>query len=410
MSLVELLFWIGIGVLAYTYAGYPLLIRLASLLRPRPVGSADSPAELPLVTVLVIAYNEEARIVERVRNLLASDYPPERLQILIASDGSGDATAQRACANGSRRVEVVEFPERRGKSAVLNELIPRARGELVVLSDVRQRFEPAAIGVLVQAFRTPDTGAVSGELMLERRSAQSEIREGAGFYWRYEKFIRRSESRVDSTVGCTGAIYAIRRALFQPIPESTILDDVLIPMLIARQGCRVRFESRARAYDDVPATARGEFTRKVRTIAGNFQLFRLQPWLLNPLRNRLWIQTVSHKAVRLLSPLCLCAVLALNVLLVAAPVYRYLLVAQGAFYAAAALGYGTRHMNWRPFFLSVPGTFCLLNAATVIAFVSLLRGRQSVTWDKPAVRGSRLRFGRFRRKETARDRRSDMRA
>lgn len=382
MNFLLLFFWILVGVLVYTYLGYPLLIRLLSLFRDRSPPGQKAPPEPPFITVLVVAYNEEARIGERIANLLRSDYAPGRLQILVASDGSDDATAEVARRSGSRHVTVFEFHRRRGKSALLNLLIPLARGEIVVLSDVRQRFDRSALRLLVQKFSAPEIGAVSGELMVGGQGTGSEIRKGAGFYWRYEKFIRRSESRMDSTVGCTGAIYALRRTLFKSIPQSVILDDVLIPMLIARQGYRVRFESEARAYDRLPATTHGEFTRKVRTIAGNFQLFYLQPWLLNPFSNRLWIQTVSHKGARLLSPLCLCAVFALNATLVAAPVYRWLLVAQGVFYGAAILGHATRHSGWRPIFLNIPYTFCLLNATTIIAFVSMLEGKQRVTWSK----------------------------
>jgi cellulose synthase/poly-beta-1,6-N-acetylglucosamine synthase-like glycosyltransferase len=187
---------------------------------------------------------------------------------------------------------------------------------------------------------------------------------------------------VGSTVGATGAIYALRRALFKPIPDATILDDVLIPMQVARLGYRVLFEPRARAYDWVAATASEEFMRKLRTIAGNFQLFILEPWLLNPFSNPLWIQTVSHKLCRLLSPLALTAAFCSNLLLVQDPDFRWLFATQSVFYAAAFLGYLTRDAARRPFFLNVPYAFCLLNWATVVAFVRLVNGRQRVTWER----------------------------
>lgn len=387
MSVVELFFWIGVGALVYTYLGYPLLVRMAAWLRRDRGEYAEASFDLPFVTVLVVAYNEEASMRGRIENLLRSDYPADRLQILVASDGSNDATAEVARASSSRSLEVVAFADRRGKSAVLNQMIPQARGEIVVLADVRQRFEASALRLLVDAFRYPDTGAVSGELVLGRPATESDIARGGGVYWRYEKFIRRSEARLDSTVGCTGAIYAVRRDLFKPIPESMILDDVLIPMLIARQGYRLRFESRARAHDSLPASGYREFARKVRTIAGNFQLFHLQPWLLNPAANRLWLQTVSHKGGRLVSPLFLGMTLALDAALATTSFFGYLLVAQLVFYGLALLGYAMRGVRWRPFFLSIPYTFCLLNAAAVVAFVSLVGGRQSVTWDTLDERG-----------------------
>ncbi|MGH8274263.1 MAG: glycosyltransferase family 2 protein, partial [Gammaproteobacteria bacterium] len=186
----------------------------------------------------------------------------------------------------------------------------------------------------------------------------------------------------DSTVGTTGAIYAIRKSLFRPIPDSTILDDVLIPMQIVRQGYRARFEPNALAYDQTSKNAQMEFRRKLRTIAGNFQMFYLEPWLLNPVRNRIWIQTISHKGARLLSPACLCAALATNIFILNEPAYRYLFIAQLLFYMAAAAGHLTRGARRRPPFLNIPYTFCLLNIATIAALFSLLHGRQRATWEK----------------------------
>lgn len=202
------------------------------------------------------------------------------------------------------------------------------------------------------------------------------------FYWHYEKLIRRSESRVDSAVGVTGAIYAIRRDLFERIPEDTILDDVVVPMRITRRGYRVLFEPGARAYDRAAATAGEEFRRKVRTLAGNFQLFAREPWLLNPLQNRLWFQTLSHKALRLLTPLFLLTAFGSNLLLVGLPFYRWMLAGQVIFYAAALGGYALRNARRRIPLMIVPYVTCLLSWATLVAFHRFLRGRERVTWEK----------------------------
>ncbi|MGE5624331.1 MAG: glycosyltransferase family 2 protein [Bacillota bacterium] len=374
-------FWTSIAFLLYTYIGYPLLIRLWSWLSPRPLRTSPL---LPCMTLVVVAHNEARRIQQRLENFLDLDYPWDRLDLILASDGSTDTTAEQARNYHSEYVQVIEFSQRRGKSAVLNDVIPRAKGEIVVLADVRQRFEANALRALAECFSDSEVGAVSGELVLLDGPGRSEVGKGVDFYWRYEKFMRLHESRVDSSVGVTGAIYALRRSLFMPIPAVTILDDVLIPMEVVRQGYRVLFEPRARAYDWVTATAREEFMRKLRTIAGNFQLLVLRPWLLNPFSNRLWVQTVSHKACRLLSPLGLAAVFGSNLLLLADPDYTGLFAAQAAFYIAAFLGYLTRGAARRPFFLNVPYAFCLLNWATVVAFVRFLNGRQQVTWERRA--------------------------
>jgi cellulose synthase/poly-beta-1,6-N-acetylglucosamine synthase-like glycosyltransferase len=269
---------------------------------------------------------------------------------------------------------------------VLNDLALAARGEILVFGDARQRWAPDAVRALVAGFADPGVGAVSGELILTEDDA-SVVGEGVGVYWRYEKFIRARESVVDSTVGATGAIYAVRRALFEPIPADTILDDVLIPLGVVRRGHRVVFEPAARAFDRVAATAVEEFTRKVRTIGGTFQLFVSQRrWLLHPGHNRLFVQTVSHKGLRLLSPLLVLALFVANAALVDHPFYAGLLVAQAAFYAAAGAGAVAGARGRRPALLAVPYVFCLLNDATLIAFARFVRGRQRVTWE-PAASG-----------------------
>jgi poly-beta-1,6-N-acetyl-D-glucosamine synthase len=371
--------WFSIALLAYTYVGYPLLIRLWAGLKPQ---QAITGWMMPRLTLVVVAYNESRRIRQRLENFLDLDYPWDHLEVIVACDGCTDDTAEQARAYHSTYVRVVEFKKRRGKSAVLNDVMRLARGELVVLADARQRFETGALRALASRFADPQVGAVSGELILLDGSSHSEVGKGVDFYWRYEKFMRLYEGQIDSTVGVTGAIYALRRQLFQPIPETLILDDVLIPMQVVRQGYRVLFEPKARAYDWVVPTAQQEFTRKLRTIAGNFQLFFLRPWLLSPAHNRLWVQTVSHKLFRLLSPLLLATSFVANLALAGDPAYRLLLIAQILFYGAALLGYLTRHAARKPFFLNVPYAFCLLNWATVIALVHLLNGRQQVTWER----------------------------
>jgi len=380
---IEAIFWASLALLLYTYAGYPVLAWVWATIRARP---ATTGAIEPTVTVIVVAYNEAVRIGPRIENLLALDYPPERLDIVVASDGSTDTTAARARAYEPRGVSTIAFEDRRGKPSVLNDLLPKARGEIVVLADARQRFEPDAIRALVGCFADPCVGAVTGELVLRRRDDGGGVGDAVGLYWRYEKFIRRSESRAESVAGVTGAIYAVRRELFEPIPADTILDDVLIPLRIARRGYRVLLEPRARAHDLAPATAREEFTRKVRTMAGKFQMFARQRWLLNPFANRLWLATISRNGLRLLVPFLLVAALGANLGLAHTPVYRVTLAAQLVFYGAALAGYLAGGARRRIGLLSVPYIFCLLNGAIVVGLARFVSGRQQVTWDKATGR------------------------
>jgi poly-beta-1,6-N-acetyl-D-glucosamine synthase len=378
-AICTVLLWGSALLLAYVYVGYPAVIWTWAALASRP---GRRTAEEPSVTVLIVAHNEAAHIAAKLDNVLALDYPHDRLEIVLASDGSTDATVELARVWEPAGVSVIAFEARRGKPAVLNDLVPKAHGEIVLLADARQRFAPGVIRALVERFGDPRVGAVSGELVLTSGPEGTAVGHGVGFYWRYEKFIRRSESAVDSTVGATGALYAIRRDLFEPIAGDTILDDVLIPLRITRRGYRVLFEPVACAWDRAAAKAREEFARKVRTLAGNFQLFARERWLLDPRQNRLWLQAVSHKGLRLLTPLLHGAALAANVALAGSPAYRWLLLAQATFYAAALGGYASRNSRTRTPLLSVPYVICLLNCATVIGFLRFATGRQRVTWDR----------------------------
>jgi biofilm PGA synthesis N-glycosyltransferase PgaC len=372
------LFWASLALLAYVYLGYPLLAGLRARLNQQP---PQRRAIEPTVSIVVVAYNEADQIERRIENLLALDYPLERLEVLIGSDGSTDDTAERARRFANGGVRVFAFPERRGKPAVLNAVVPYTRGEIVVFADARQQFDRATLRALVSNYADTRVGAVSGELVL-RPAQGAPVGQGSAFYWRYEKFIRSAESRVDSTIGATGAIYSIRRALFTPIPEDTLLDDVLIPLRIVQRGYRVLFEPGAKAFDCTCRTAQHEFARKARTIAGNFQLFSRERWLLSPWRNRLWFETISHKALRLALPLLHVGALAGNIALAGTSPYGWLLGGQIAFYAAAVVACAQRRAGRRSVILTVPYTICLLSWATVAGFWRFATHRQPVTWER----------------------------
>jgi len=255
----------------------------------------------------------------------------------------------------------------------------------VVFADARQTFEPQALRELVANFADRRVGAVCGELMLKSNRTAETAGHGSAFYWRYEKLIRSTESCVDSTVGATGAIYAIRRTLFEPVPTDTILDDVLIPLRIVRRGYRVVFEPRARAYDEISTTAREEFSRRTRTIAGTFQLFARERWLYNPLKNRLWVQAISHKGLRLMLPALHALLFAANVALIASRPYAWMLSAQVAFYCAAIVGCMGQPARQRTKLVTVPHTICLLSWATIVGFARMVTHSQPVTWERALV-------------------------
>jgi cellulose synthase/poly-beta-1,6-N-acetylglucosamine synthase-like glycosyltransferase len=332
---MELLFWIACGVIAYVYAGYPALLAVWARIAPRPCDEARGNPITPAVSIVVAARNEAAALVQRIENLLALDYPSELVQIVVVSDGSTDGTKD-ILERYADRVDAVLLPPG-GKAIALNAGVAATRHGIIVFSDARQSFASDALSALVAPFADPKVGGVSGELVLDCESGDgtSNISEGVGAYWRYEKWLRRQESVIGSTLGATGAIYALRRSLWRPLPADTILDDVLAPMRAVLAGYRVIFEARARAYDRA-AAADAEFRRKTRTLAGNYQLLRLEPRLLLPIVNPVWCQFVSHKLGRLVIPWALGAVFIASAFLApSSPVYAAALVAQLLLYGLA---------------------------------------------------------------------------
>lgn len=375
---METALWVAAAVVIYAYAGYPALVSLAARLRPGAAVRKD--AIRPRVTAIVVARNEEGRIAAKLASLAALDYPAAQLEVIVASDGSTDATEERVRQHPGVRLLTLAGP--RGKAACLNDAVAQAGGELLLLSDARQEIAPDALTALVAYFADPTVGAVSGELHLAA-SPDAPARD-VGLYWRLEKSLRRAESRLDSTVGVTGALYAVRRELFPRLDPRTILDDVAVPMAVVAHGRRVLFAPEAAAFDRIADDDAHEFRRKVRTLAGNFQLFALSPWLLNPLRNRIAWQTVSHKLTRLAVPWCLAVILAASLVLARQPLYAALVAAQAACYGLAIVGWRRARAGRAPGVASVPYAFALLNLAAAVALFRFLLGRERAAWKAAA--------------------------
>src|SRR5271166_3752115 len=377
-------FWASAAVIAYAYAGYPLLLWVRSWWSPRPVmRGTDTPA----VSAVMVVRNEEAAIGPKLQNLLTLEYPQEKLEVVVVSDGSNDGTAavlaefqknefakNKFQKNGGR-VRTMFKPEARGKAAGLNDAIGMARGEVLLFTDARQPIEPGALRLLVENFGDPEVGAAIGELMLGD-PASGETGKGMGLYWRVEKKIRELESASGSVAGATGAIYCARRNLCEPLPGGTILDDVLLPMQVVRKGARVIFDSRARAWDLPDLGGSREFSRKVRTLSGNYQLLQLAPWLLSS-ENAIRFEFVSHKLSRLAVPFALLALL-LASLFLSAPFYRVALFAQLAFYALSLIALGGMKIGPLSRIADPARTFVVLNSAAMVAFVNFVTGRKAV--------------------------------
>jgi cellulose synthase/poly-beta-1,6-N-acetylglucosamine synthase-like glycosyltransferase len=328
-------------------------------------------------------HNAAAVIGRKVRTCLEQDYPAEKLRVLVASDGSSDATCAVVEALGDARVELLAFPRRRGKAACLNDAVARCAEEVIVFTDARQALDPRALRHLVANLGDAAVGAVSGQLVFER-DGMTAFGEGLDTYWRYEKFLRRAEGRIHSAVGVTGALYALRRECFREIPSDTVLDDVVIPMNVVLQGRRVIFEDHALVFDRSSRDAREERSRKVRTLAGNFQLVTRHPALLSPWRNPIALQFASHKLMRLVAPLALAVALVANIALAgSSPWFAALLTLQLAAYGCAALGMLWPRAN-RLRAVKLASAFLTLNWFVVLGFVEFVTNRQAHLWKKAA--------------------------
>jgi cellulose synthase/poly-beta-1,6-N-acetylglucosamine synthase-like glycosyltransferase len=378
-------FWVCLATVFYAYVGYPLLIWWLARRRGRPRQPAAAAGTGALqVAVLIAAHDEEKVIARRLDNLLASEYPADRLLIVVASDGSTDQTNAIVGRYAARGVRLVAYPQKRGKAATLNDAVAeigRTDGagapDVIVFADARQTWAPDALCRMVGNLADPEVGAVSGDLVIESAPG---VLAGVGTYWRYEKWLRRQESRAGSMISVTGAISAVRYPLFRPIPPGTILDDMYWPLQVAMQGYRVVHEERAVAFDRLPPRVGDEFRRKVRTLSGNFQLIARLPAALVPWRNPVWLQFLSHKVCRLLCPWALIAAVMLSAGL-PGTVYAATFWGQILFYGLAVAGL-SRRLGGRTRLVTTAGAFLVLNAAAWFAWWTWLTGWSAGSWVK----------------------------
>ena len=384
---MKYIFWIAAALIGYSYLGYPAWLWLRSRWSPRPVrrGFVESSAA-PAVSAVMVVRNEEAVIARKLENLLTLDYPQAKLDVVVVSDGSSDRTPailadyarDSALPTGApTRVRTLLKAVSQGKAAGLNDAIKLASGEVLLFTDARQQIESGALRLLLENFADLDVGAASGELMLGD-PISGETGKGMGLYWRIEKKIRELESASGSVAGATGAIYCARRSLLDesPLPQGTILDDVLLPMQIVRQGFRVVFDARARAWDSPDLGESREFSRKVRTLSGNYQLLQLAPWLLSS-ENAIRFEFVSHKLSRLAVPFALLALLIASMFL-PQPLYRAALGAQLAFYALSLAALAGVKIGPLSRIADPARTFVVLNSAALVAFINFVTGRKAV--------------------------------
>ncbi len=366
------------GAILYVLAGYPLLL---SCLAKRQSRTIRKDSAERTVSIVIAARNGEKFLRSKLESILASDYPHDLMQITVVSDGSDDHTDDIAREFADRSV-VLFRNERKGKPAAVNTGIAHSTGEILILTDVRQTLDTQAIRNIVTCFGDATVGAVSGELSIRQGLSAEEA--DTGLYWRYEVFIRKQMSRLDSTFGTNGPFYAMRRSLAVPIPEDTLLDDVYLPLAAFFRGYRLILEDSAKAFD-YPTDLTSEFQRKVRTQAGLYQILRLYPQLLSS-RNRMRIHFLSAKFGRLVVPFLLISVLVSSVGL-PAPLRETALIGQGVFYSIALLDRWVPQRSLVKRITSPVRTFVVLMAAALMGLKIFFVPPRAL-WKETKVRAS----------------------
>jgi cellulose synthase/poly-beta-1,6-N-acetylglucosamine synthase-like glycosyltransferase len=375
--IAESVFWIAIALVAYAYAGYPLVVLLAGLIRPRPVRRAEIE---PSLTVIIAARNEERRIAEKLENTLDLDYPPDKLEIIVASDCSSDGTDTIVSRYAGRGVFLCRVTERLGKSAAQNRAVRISNGDILVFSDATTFYRRDALRKLVRSFADPRVGGVTGQLVYS--DSADVTGKGCRSYWSYEKLIRQWESRTGSLIGVSGCIYAIRRSCYAKIALD-MSSDFVIATEIHLRGLRTVYDPDAIAIEETNRRSSDEFKMRVRVIEQTFTaLHRYRP-VLNPLTNGMYgVQMLSHKLLRYAAPLFLIVSLLANLLLLSeSAVYQFAFAGQMLFYIAAATGWYCDRRKMKIGLIGVPYYFALAGVASIAAFAKFVRGESYVIWE-----------------------------
>ena len=380
----EVVFWASVVGLLYSYALYPVAIWVCARLfgaRPEPPAEV-SEDDLPFVSVLIAAYNEDAVIADRIENALQLDYPAAKLEIVIASDGSTDGTNAIVASHSDPRLRLLDYPDRQGKAAVLNAAFRELRGDIVVLSDANTNMDVAAVRRLVRWFRLPHVGVVCGKLVLTDPVTGTNV---DGLYWKYETFLKNCESHLGALLGANGAIYAIRRELYAGIRRNTLIDDFVIPLLTRlRTGCSIEYDAEAVAFEETPEGMGSEFKRRARIGTGGFQSVPVLWTLLNPARGWISFTYFSHKIARWVCPFLLISSFASSLLLADRHPYDFLLASQIALYLVAGVGTRITSPGFASRCLRLTTLFAGMNLALLVGFWRWITTEPQGVWTRTA--------------------------
>ena len=394
MTILEIIFWLCLFIVFYTYIGYGLvlclLVALKRLLKGKPKATVATDDELPQMTLMICAYNEEDIIREKMENIRQLDYPREKLCVTWVTDGSSDHSNE--LLREYPEVTLVYSPERRGKAAAIQHGLHENKAPFVVFTDANTMLNTSSIRIIAQLFVNPNVGCVSGEKRVAARVAGEAAAEGEGLYWKYESTLKRWDSELYSAMGAAGELFAIRMSVYREAPSNALLDDFMMSMLILKDGYRIAYTSEAYAVEYGSANMAEESKRKRRIAAGGLQSSWWLRGLMNPLRHPVVaFQFVSHRVLRwTITPFCMVALLLSNILLaiyLPDTMYRIVLALQFLFYAAAVGGWivvkkGLKNIS----LLNVPCYFLFMNINVFRGINYLRTHRHSGTWEK-AKRG-----------------------
>lgn len=375
--LAKIIFFGAALTLFYVYAGYPVLLGLLALFSRR---ARPQPGYTPNISILIAACNEEANIRQKLKQTLDLDYPAEKMEILVLSDGSQDRTDEIVQQFGDPRVRLIRIPQRQGKTNAQNHGVRYAQGDVLVFSDATTVYHPQALRYLTANYEDEKVGAVSGRYQYFETEQTSPTGLGTIVFWNYENNIKVQQSRISTLTGCCGCIYSVRKCAYTEL-ASDVISDLVQPLWVIRKGYRVVFEDRALAYEQTTESTSEEFFMRVRVITRGMRGLLSVPDLLKPWQYG-WIafQLFSHKILRWLVPVFLLVLLGSNVALRHEHYFRFLLLAQAAFYLLALTQVIVPlHRRWK--LLGVPLYFCTLNAAALFSTIELLRGRKYVVWQ-----------------------------
>ncbi len=373
----QIVFWTAAAAIVFAYAGYSLSIVLLGLFVHRRLTRADIE---PTVTFLITAYNEERNIATKLEQTLALDYPADKLEVVVASDGSTDQTDEIVRSFAARGVRLVRVEGRVGKTETQNQAVREARGEIVVFSDATTRYEPQALRKIVRNYADPAVGAVSGRYEYYNPSGAS-IGVGSVLFWKYENFIKRTQTRIYTITGCCGCIYSVRREVYAPLPAD-VISDLCEPLKVLEKGHRIVFEPDAIAYEETTEKPAEEFNMRVRVAVRGMRGMLFMKALFNPLRHPfVSYQLLGHKVMRWLVPVFLLAAFAANLFLLDRTFYRITFGLQAALYLAAAAGWLAARWKIRLLPISLPLYLVTVNIAALTAMVRVARGYRAVTWE-----------------------------